>query len=171
MEEIYERLPKSQSKLYINAIKKLDYWLVQKNRRDLLRINPLVFADFYDIRWDIALSIFDEGRKLGLFDRIYQAVSVSGEIVAEGHDISKWKKNNYVPSLMTGEDVYINLKLVEVTYRLIKTPIKKIDENLVNSIKKENVMPSIPGASIQTIENADSKNIKNIRESINKMFN
>ncbi|WP_242335310.1 MULTISPECIES: hypothetical protein [Lactobacillaceae] len=109
----------------IDAIQKLDIWLINLSHENTKYINPLQFATDYNIIAATAAHIIEKAYKLGLFKKFYRVISPRMEPLIDGwskESIEAGIENNEIYSIE--EDSYIPVSECQFVlyYRLVDTP-------------------------------------------------
>lgn len=109
----------------LDAIQKLDIWLINLTHENAKYINPLQFATDYKIMAATAAHVIEKAYKIGLFKKFYRVISPRMEPLIDG-----WSKesveaeigNNEIYSV--DEDRYIPVSECQLVlyYRLVDTP-------------------------------------------------
>lgn len=131
MKMYFEKLKKLETiekndPLALDAIKKLDIWLVNLSHTQAEYINPLQFAEDYKIDAAIAAHVIEEAYKQGLFTKFYRVVSSKMEPLIDG-----WSKKQIEDEFEDNEiysdieDRYISIAECQfiIFYRLVDEPI------------------------------------------------
>lgn len=109
----------------LDAIQKLDIWLINLTHENAKYINPLQFATDSKIMAATAAHVIEEAYKLGLFKKFYRVISPRMEPLIDG-----WSKESIEAEIedneiySTDEDRYIPASECQFVlyYRLVDTP-------------------------------------------------
>lgn len=109
----------------LDAIQKLDIWLINLTHENAKYINPLQFATDSRIMAATAAHVIEEAYKLGLFKKFYRVISPRMELLIDGwskESIEAEIENNEIYS--PNEDRYIPASECQfvIYYRLADTP-------------------------------------------------
>ena len=100
LEKIYKH-----DSLTLDAIKKLDVWLVNLSHQASKYINPLQFAQENHLKYAIAAHVFELAYQERMFKVFYRVYSSTGEVLSEvwskdqiPSETYSFEENRYIPS-------------------------------------------------------------------------
>lgn len=139
----------------LDAIQKLDIWLINLTPENAKYINPLQFALDYKILAATAAHVIEKAYEQGLFKKFYRVISPRMEPLIDGwtkESIEAEIKNNEIYS--DDEDRYIPVSECQFVlyYRLVDTP-SNIPEYVMKP-KKEKA-PLYSNKTVNTMGNME----------------
>lgn len=155
----FKRAPSLKMELQL-GVEKLNLWLVSISPRYRASINLLDFANSQQVRFDVALRIFNDATELSMFSTKYKYRNeVTGTIVASSKnkdDLLDAGRSGELFNDLTGEVIPFVPDLIEKYFRLVEEPNGDYEEHVSNTFVKGNgEQPLTPKLVKDKTQNSD----------------
>ncbi|ARQ92190.1 hypothetical protein [Levilactobacillus brevis] len=120
-----------------DGVYKLNRWVVSIAPRYNQNINVLDFSNSEQVRLEVALRIFDDVTRLGMFVKVYRyRDEFTGDVVAQAYTKDKIRelgKNGRLVNDITGEEIQFVPDLIEKYFKLSEDPNESFNDQVSNS--------------------------------------